>query len=240
MTNSKLTAGVCVSLGFLLATSLASAASVAPELKLHDAGGDTITIQGDGTVTYSPTCTNCVGTITAANGQITYNGTLGNFSSLTVGIATPGSTPSQDLYLNSIDIRATGAGSLDVSFSDTGFTSPGTFTAPYNISVGSGTADLAAYLDPSNKLMAETVSLADTGTLSGPGAYNGTLASSVIAPSSPYSLTEVMSLTFTRSATEETMGTFSVNTVPEPSSFALVLMAAGVGVAGLRKRLCRG
>jgi MYXO-CTERM domain-containing protein len=194
------------------------------------------------------------GVITGANGFVMFSGPLSGDTNFMVNVTTglskgslgvPGSTATNAIMdLNSVNVAATGAGVLTIKLSDTDFTdnNQGVTLA---VSIG-GT------LPPNGSLTAQTFEAKsnlnfDTTGFAGPLLSFSTPPTSFSAdanknhgPLGTYSLTEVVTLTFTQAGTVS-FDFRSSSTVPEPSSLTLaVLGVLGLVGYGLRRRKARG
>lgn len=158
---------------------------------------------------------------------LSYSGSIGDFS-LTWDVGAATQTPALDL--SSLDIDSQSGGTLVITLSASGFTTPlgaanwmSQFSGNFN---GSGTMELQTYLDTSDTLLG-TGTLLSTLTSAGTpfGISNVTSAST----NGSFALTEVMTISTNGAALISLDG--SIAYVPEPASMALLgagLIATGV------------
>ena len=168
----------------------------------------------------------------AINGAITFIGALGTWNLNVSTGAGSAITGPNSIDLNSIN-NTTGAGSMTIDFSETGFTAPsavfgvtglfgGTLTAPAGSNVVAN-----VWGDDGNALFAMTDPAGQVGPF-GPGAFSGT-SSGNIAATGTYSLTQRVVITTTGAG--QYSGDFNVS-VPEPLTLSLL----GLGLAGMAAR----
>lgn len=200
----------------------------------------TLSISADG---ITVTCVdNAACDTNSALGEVTYIGTVGAFkTNITTGLSKPslsGGNPAIDL--NSVDVESSdGVHTLVIKFSDTSFDLQG-YTGLEFGGVLSGTGAASAtitatgYADSTNTIFGASTLLGQLGPY-GQGAFSGSYAG-ILAPTSLYSLTEVLTLT-TKGAGQTTFtGDFEVN-VAEPNTLALLgLGLFAFGVVPLRRR----
>jgi hypothetical protein len=173
------------------------------------------------------------------DGLIPFGPGVGNFTvNVGVGISKPqlGSAFKPRLDLSSYD-SSTRAGTIVIKMTDTGFTSP---AGAAFLSIGGttdGTITYKAYWDPSNAEFGTAHQIGSTMSF-GPGGLNfpfsGGQTIGGIGGLTPFSLTQIITITHTGSAIRAT--SFNAGLlVPEPSSIALLF----VGLAGLAATLRR-
>jgi hypothetical protein len=123
-------------------------------------------------------------------GAVTFNGSLGIFIlNVSTGLTKPlaGSASAPSIDLNSVNF-ATGAGTLTMTFSETGFTAfPGILTGDVGGTIGPGGS-------LTNIVMQNALNLVTNGPFS-PGAFSGS-GSAALIDGAPYSLTQTAILTF--------------------------------------------
>lgn len=221
-------------------------AAVAPELTLTSSGGETVTIDDAGVVTFGGTA-NCIALITCSTngvifsaGKVTWDGVLGQFNVNTSTGISKGKTVFPTLMdLNSINAASVGAGTLTILWSDINWTSALTgsgFTLLAGGTTANGTSDFSAYLSGTNTLLAQTTLIGDTG-LMGPGAFSKTVNGLVGPPAGNFSMTEKLVWSFTAAGSDS--GDFSLNGVPEPASVTLLGGVLFATVAAIRRRTRR-
>ncbi len=165
-------------------------------------------------------------TQSAGSSPLIVNQTIGNFTSaLEIGSST--AAPSIDLA--SVDVSGSGGGTLVVTFSANGFTSP-TGAANWlsqfsgNIIFGSATVTQQTYLDTTNTLLGTNTPLSMLSSLATPFGLSSVADATT---SGPFAITEVFTITTTGAAQLSLDG--SVVYAPEPASVALL----GAGMLGL-------
>jgi hypothetical protein len=169
-------------------------------------------------------------TYTSATSPLVASGSYGTFS-LNVNSGIADAVPSLDLGSQDYT-TGTAGGTLVVTFSANGITDPTAVNLwlsqlTGNVVRGTATATLSTYLGTS--LLDETTLL---GTVSSIG---GAVITSAAAPSSPYSLTEV--LTITEGANAGVSLDASVARVAEPATLGLLGTAlCGIGLVARRQR----
>lgn len=195
---------VLAALAFVVPTDRANALT----LKLSDGGANTVVIPG-------------------AGGSVIFIGAVGIFDfNITGGLS---SLPVPSMDLSSLS-RSTGAGTLTISLTDTGFTGAGGLLSFMN-SIG-GTLPTAASLTVKTYFDATNTAFG-TGTLLttqsfGPIAFSGDLSAAVGPFAGLYSLTEIVTITFARAGN----ASFDSQLQATPIPAALPLFASGLGALG--------
>jgi hypothetical protein len=205
-----------------MAALWAPSASAAPSLSFSVDGGAAV-VCADGDACDS----------NAAAGVITFIGAVGAYNvNVTTGIG-GGVSPTFLMDLNSVNLQTgSGAHSLEILLSDTGFTSIGQVTGAWGGTLsGLGTVSASAAYSLTNTLFAQTTSLGSAGPFSGP-AFSTSLSGAAIA-SSPYSLTQRIFLSSTGPLSYS--GDFELQ-IPEPGTLALLGLAlGGLGFSARRR-----
>ena len=155
-----------------------------------------------------------------------------SFGTFSVQASATGSpvNPSAELLSNTIDISTETSGTLFISATETGISSPtgsavGFLSSFTSNEVGTGlSVTESTYIDPNNGAFA-TTQLLGTHTFGAIGTSVQTTTLSI--PSGPYSETEVFKIVAL--GTGHTNDSIEINPVPEPDSFAVL----GVGLLGL-------
>lgn len=202
----------------------------------------------DGTTTYTiadgSTTPGLVDSSTDA-GVVTWIGSIGVFNiNITTGITYPalGSSTIPELDLTDVSISGSSGGTLEVWFSQTGFSlsSPATFDTTVG-GTHDDTTSFYTYFDTSNTLFG-TATTAGTlgpfvaGTNDDP--FSG-LTSSTYALSSPFSLTSKAVITHS-SGGQNTSFNLNLNVVPEPISSTLFIVGgATLGFRRFRKKFIK-
>jgi hypothetical protein len=194
---------------------------------------------------------NGAGDLDSRVGQISFSGSIGNFSTvITAGTSnSPGSNGLAILQTHNIAVRETTASrqTLTITMGDTGFTVPtgtnlqlgssfsGTFLSP----VAGESVSFQSYADASNAQFGKSVTSgqhAATLANGSPAPVGFTTADRTAAFSStgPYSLTDVTVINLSANGQANVAGTSSVTIpggtgIPEPASLSLL----GMGVAAL-------
>ncbi len=160
------------------------------------------------------------------------------------GTNTPGTAPTggAGMFLDALSFKTVGSGTATLIFSQNGLTSPigtGLMTESLKLEsesgvTGSATASYQTFGDSANTLY--TTVPVTGGTVAGTGVatFTSTSASGSFTSASPYSLTEVLQISFSGAflltVSTDSLTQFTVS-VPEPTSIALAL--AGLPVLGL-------
>lgn len=198
---------------------LAHAAHAIPTLRFTVDGGLPITC-ADGTA--------CDSNATVG-GNVMFFGSLGAFiSNVAIGITKPSALPGPSVMnLTSINVLTqNGPHTLTIEFSETDFLSSGRLMAGLGgiLSAPAGSAvTFRAFVDAANALFAQTTPIVD-GLTFGPGTIPGVTSPTIGTPAGPYSLTQVINLSFTG------MGSFVAGfdlSIPEPSTLCLTVLGFG-------------
>lgn len=204
-------------LGGLVAAAvlLPLTAQAAPTLRFTVDGGASVTCADGDLCDLNP-----------GAGQVTFIGVVSAYSvNVTTGLG--GSVSSTFLLdLNSVNLQTgSGAHTLEILFSDTGFTQLGLVGGAWGGTLsGSGSVSASAAYSQSNALFDQANSLGSAGPFSG-GAYSANLAGAVIT-AGPYSLTERLLIASTDRVSYS--GDLELK-VPEPGALALI----GIGLMAL-------
>jgi len=242
----------------LVATAALALASIpmqaanTEDLVLSDGLGDTITVNQAGAVTGTGSFT--VISATGGGGDITFLGTLGQFSfDLDSGQAKAGVVLPTLMNTTTINANSAGAGSLTITFSETGYSgldptliesASDTYTAD---TPDGSTANFTGYTSAANALNGLTTTIgtvlsstdtsfpasqSDAATKDYANANMGTALH-------PVSLTELITLGFTGAGTIDTGFTISDLPTPEPAS-VVFLGSILLGLAAFyRKKLAK-
>jgi hypothetical protein len=223
--NSKLIFLFLLSIVLSIYLTAQSAFALAT-LKLYD-GSTTILVEDGSSKDTNP-----------ATGAITYNDTYGDFSFASVlvstGITYPvaGTIDYPIVHLDSVTVS--GAGTLDVWFSEVGFGPTG--FAPFQSDIGGIAGDSVSgwtYVDGGNTLFGTSTSLSTFGPYT--GSFSGT-DTTFFNPTEPYSLTTLATITHT-SAGQVTSLNLQAAVVPEPvSSTLFIIGGVTLGFRRFRKK----
>lgn len=203
---------------------LAHAVHAIPTLRFTVDGGLPITC-ADGTV--------CDSNATVG-GNVMFFGSLGAFiSNVAIGITKPSALPGPSVMnLTSINVLTQNephtltTHTLTIEFSETDFLSSGRLMGGLGgiLSAPAGsTVTFSAFVDAANALFAQTIPIVD-GLTFGPGAIPGTTSPTIGTPAGPYSLTQVINLSFT--GTGSFVAGFDLS-IPEPSTLCLAALGFG-------------
>ncbi len=159
--------------------ALPSHAATAPGLRLSDNSGDVITIDSTGAVTYSGACTatSCTTTastgIQATNGQVSWAGTIGDFTFTATGQTAPLRPGLLDINITSLFTGAVG-GTLTALFTVNNIDGapPYTLNQTTLFLAGTGSATFTAFADASNTPYGMATTVATIGPVSGSTASN--------------------------------------------------------------------
>jgi hypothetical protein len=201
-------------------------------------GGTTLTLN-DCTLGSAAAC--ILGGFTDVNGaagQITYIGSVGNWS-LNVSTGTVGTNPLIDL--NSVNTlggtSGTGANALTVMFSGTNFTGAGPFTSSVGGTLAAGhSLTYQGYVNANNTLNGTTTPIGSLLSFSNPPAnFSGSVSGG--SATGLFSLTQVVVLSGTASGTSSFDA--SIDAVPEPVSVSLLGGVLLLTATALRRKLRR-
>ncbi|MEM6333362.1 MAG: PEP-CTERM sorting domain-containing protein [Planctomycetota bacterium] len=186
---------------------------------------------------------NGVGDTDTAVGQVAFTGSVGGIeTAITVGVSnSPGTPTLASLNLTSLAINNFGpATSLTVELSDTDFLAPDPAggiidllaAASASTTVGSVDVGFTGYANDSNTVFGTEQASGPLNFSVSTPAGSGASAITPVTIGAPYGLTSVLVLDIA----PDTIATVTGNTsiIPEPASLALI--AAGIGVATLRRR----
>ena len=214
----SLTAGLTA---IVVASGLALSAHATPTLTLSD-GTTTIMVMDNQAGDLDPTL-----------GSVVFNGAVGtNFNiNTSAGLTKPGdgSASAPAIDLSSLN-HALGAGTLTITFSETGFTAfPGILTGHIG-----GTIAVGGSL--TNVVMQNALDLVTNGPF-GPGPFSGT-GSAALIDGAPYSLTQTAILTFGARGSTSFDAMASVPGVPDGGT-TVTMLGIGLLAMGAARRIYR-
>jgi hypothetical protein len=222
------------------------------QVKIDDGAGDTVTLNSNGS--FSTTGSVTLGTVSTSASEIFLGAgtTIGAFTLTGAGAEFDAQTnagaagaSAGRLSNSNIDVINTGAGSasLTVAVSATGYMAPsptGELMGNFGGNVVTNTGSVSGNVtitDGANSLFGAGTSV--TGSF-GPatGAITGVnLPMTDVSLSTPYSMSIVSNYSFSSGAELQVLGISALTVVPEPSSWALLLSGAPVGLGfWLRRR----
>jgi len=226
-----------------LMTGAVRSSMAALQLKLATAGSATVTVTDNG-----------AGDTNTAVGQITFNGSIGAFSTvITAGTSnSPGANGLAILQTHSISVRdlTNSAASLTVSFSDTNFSNPignnmtlgSSFAGTFLSGTSGESVSFQSYADGSNTAFGtaitsglHTATLANGATT--PAGFTTADRTASFSDTGTYSMTDVTTINLSANGQANVSGTTSVSVpggagVPEPASLGMM----GLGLVGLLAR----
>jgi len=222
LVNMKLSKIIVASLAVLSCACLVQSVNAIPTLTLSD-GTTTIMVTDNGAGDLDPTL-----------GSVVFNGAVGsNFNiNTSAGLTKPGdgSASAPAIDLSSLN-HALGAGTLTITFSETGFTAfPGILTGQIGGTIAPGGS-------LTNIVMQNALNLVTNGPF-GPGAFSGSNSAALI-DGAPYSLTQTAILTFGArggSTSFDAMG--SVPSVPD-GGMTVTMLGIGLLAVGAARRIYR-
>jgi len=209
-------------IAIVVASGLALSAQATPTLTLSD-GTTTIMVMDNG-----------IGDVDPTLGSVVFVGAVGsNFNiNASAGLTKPGdgSASAPAIDLSSLN-HALGAGTLTITFSETGFTAfPGILTGHIGGTIAAGGS-------LTNVVMQNGLDLVTNGPF-GPGAFSGS-GSAALIDGAPYSLTQSAILTFGArggSTSFDAMG--SVPGVPDGGT-TVTMLGIGLLAMGAARRIYR-
>ncbi len=221
---------VILALVVLMAFAMPTFAVVPPGLTITD-GTNTVIIDQGGNVTFSPGCVGCRTNIDSAQpGNLAWGGTIGAFNvTLIVGESKPVLGPAPDMDLSIQSVNTTTGGTLTISLSDVGFTTPNISSvsmAAGGILSGAGTITFLSYVDNSNAAFGQGTAVGTLGPFSG-SAFNGTLAAGAPPTAAPFSMTESVTLNFPGAGSGG--GDFGMQALPSALTLACPTSVGTVG-----------
>ena len=230
--KKKLIIGICLSLFFMAVPARAEMILFLDDLSTSGIDvivGDDLTAGSASSIGNTTTADDWAGA-----GTIQFNGTLGAFIvNVTTGISKPVIGPAR-IDLNSVNVTGSARGQLQIGLTDTDFLYPSGM-APVVNSIGGttdGTVQSLWAADPGSGAFILGSSWGVTGLFSG-GAFSGTMyATSALDTSTPFSLSNWVTITHT--AAGQITSFDSEVAVPVPG--AVLLGMLGLGAVGIKLR----
>ena len=218
--NMKLSKIIVAGLAVLSCGCLVQSVNAIPTLTLSD--GTTTIIVTDGSAMDK----------SSIAGAVVFDGIFGNLSfNVSTGLTKPlsGTASAPSIDLNAV-VMATGATTLTITFSETGFTAfPGILTGDVGGTVGAGGS-------LTNIVMQNGLDLVTNGPF-GPGAFSGS-GSAALIDGAPYSLTQTAILTFGARGSTSFDAMANVPSVPD-GGMTLTMLGIGLLAVGAAGRIYR-
>jgi hypothetical protein len=210
-----------------LTVAMPSTGHTAATLSLNDGINPVLQIQD-----------NQAGDLNPALGAVNWSGSIGTWVlNVTTGVTKPlfGSAAQPSMDLNSVNISA-GAGTLQIMFSEIGFTAGPGATASMDIggTARGGNVTFTSYFDNNNGLFSLNQTIGTIGPLAA-NAFSGSL-SNAIPTISPYSLTELVTVNLPNGGIASFDASLNV-AAPIPS--AGLMMGSGILLCllGIRRKI---
>jgi hypothetical protein len=206
------------------------------ELEISDGAGDSALINSSGTLVLTGSAS---GTASAnmSLGVYSYNGSVGNYVvNVTTGEGSP-LLPLGSLDLNSVDTSGPTSGPLTLQWSENGIvTTTSSFAMTFGGTLSSGSGSSVSnsdYQSNANTFFTQTDKIGTIGPF-GPGPFSGAASGGVSGLTTPYSLTEVVTLDGVGSTNYS--GDAMLAATPEPASVLLLGGVISATVIALRRR----